>query len=52
MFLNSDVYALYTEWARTSVPLVDIAVSLVLLALGFAGSFMLTKYELSGKGQE
>jgi uncharacterized membrane protein len=52
MFLNSDVYALYTEWAQTSVPLVDIAVSLVLLALGFAGSFMLTKYELSGKGQE
>ena len=52
MFLNSDVYALYTQWAQTSVPLVDVAVSLVLLAIGFAGSFMLTKYELSGKGGE
>ncbi len=47
MFLNSDVYALYGEWARSGVPLTDVAVSLVLLAVGFVGSLILTRYELS-----
>ncbi len=47
MFLNSDIYALYVDWAQTSVPMLDVAVGLVLLAVGFVGSFLLTKYELS-----
>ncbi len=47
MFLNSDIYALYTEWASTSLPVGEIVVGLVLLAVGFVGSFLLTKYELS-----
>ena len=47
MFLNSDVYELYTVWAKTSVPVTDVAVGIVLLIVGFAASFALTRYELS-----
>ena len=47
MFLNSDVYELYTEWAKTAVPVADVIVGIVLLIVGFAASFALTKYELS-----
>ena len=47
MLLNSDVYALYTLWAQTSIPVRDIVVALALLAVGFVGSFLLTRYELS-----
>lgn len=47
MFLNSDMYELYTEWAASSVPTVDVVVGVILLAVGFALSFALTKYELS-----
>ncbi len=49
MFLNSDIYALYVLWAQVGVPLIDVAVGLVLLAVGFVGSLLLTKYELSEK---
>ena len=48
MFLNTDVYALYTEWAANgAIPLPTVAFALVLLIIGFTGSFLLTKYELS-----
>ena len=47
MFLNSDVYELYTEWAKTAVPVADVIVGIVLLIVGFAASFALTRYELS-----
>lgn len=46
MFLNSDVCALYTEWAATSVPVADVVVGVVLLIIGFVGSYALTRYEL------
>ena len=49
MFLNTDVYSLYTDWAQTSVPLGVVGISVILLAVGFVGSFLLTKYELSGE---
>ena len=48
MFLNTDVYALYVQWAdQEAVPLVTVLIALLLLAVGFVGSFLLTKYELS-----
>ncbi len=47
MFLNSDIYALYTKWAANGIPLLSVAVGVVLLGGGFVLSFMLTKYELS-----
>lgn len=49
MFLNSDVYELYTEWGNTSVPTATVAVGVILLAIGFIGSYALTRYELSRK---
>lgn len=47
MFLNSDIYELYTEWASTSVPLVTVTVGIILLVIGFIGSYALTRYELA-----
>ena len=47
MFLNSDVYALYVSWAETGVPVGIVLISAALLIVGFIGSFILTKYELS-----
>lgn len=49
MFLNSDVYELYTEWGNTSVPTATVAIGVILLAIGFIGSYALTRYELSRK---
>lgn len=48
MFLNTDVFAVYTEWfASASVPVPTVIVAAVLLAVGWIGSYALTKYELS-----
>ena len=47
MFLNSDVYALYCDWAASSVPVTDVLIGIILLIVGFAVSYALTKYELS-----
>lgn len=47
MFLNSDVYALYTTWAQSGIPVVTVIISAVLLVIGFICSWLLTKYELS-----
>lgn len=51
MFLNSDVYALYCEWAATSVPVLDVIIGIVLLIIGTVLSYALTRYELS-RGNE
>ena len=48
MFLNTDFYALYVQWAEQgAIPIVTVLIALLLLAVGFVGSFLLTKYELS-----
>ena len=48
MFINTDVYELYTSWAKAeSLPTGTLIVSAVLLVIGFIASFALTKYELS-----
>ncbi len=47
MFLNTDIYELYGEWAATSIPLPTFIIGIALLAVGFVLSFALTKYELS-----
>jgi putative membrane protein len=47
MFLNSDVYALYVSWGKNGVDVVTVIISAVLLVIGFIGSWLLTKYELS-----
>ena len=50
MFFNTDMYELYLTWASTSVPWLDVTVGVILFAVGVAGSFLLTKYELSHEG--
>jgi putative membrane protein len=47
MFLNTDVYTVYVDWAANGVSVPTVIISAVLLAVGFVGSFLLTKYELS-----
>jgi len=50
MFINTDVYEVYTAWAAAgSFPVVTVIVGAALLAVGFALSFALTKYELGRK---
>ncbi len=48
MFVNTDMYALYVGWAEANtLPVSDVVIGGILLILGFAVSFLLTKYELS-----
>ena len=48
MFINTDVYTLYTAWGEAeSFPIATVIIGAVLLAVGFVASFALTKYELS-----
>lgn len=52
MFLNTDVYASYTEWAETGIPLTVIIIAPILLAAGFILSLLLTRYELKHQKEE
>jgi putative membrane protein len=47
MFLNTDIYGVYVSWAQNGISIPTLIVSAVLLAIGFVGSFLLTRYELS-----
>ena len=47
MFLNLDMWEIYTEWAGGQVSVPQIVIGAVLLAVGFTASFLLTRYELS-----
>ena len=47
MFINPDVYEVYTAWsAGNGDPILSIVIGVVLLAVGFALSLLLTRYEL------
>lgn len=48
MFINTDMYALYVGWGESNIlPVSDVIIGGILLVIGFAVSFLLTKYELS-----
>lgn len=48
MFINPDVVELYVAWgASGALPVVEMAVGVALLAVGFVLSFLLTRYELN-----
>ncbi len=49
MFFNLDMWGIYTEWAASGIDALQLTVGAALLALGFAVSFALTKYELNRK---
>ena len=49
MFLNLDMWEIYTEWAVGQVSVPQLVIGAILLAIGFTASFLLTRYELSRK---
>ena len=49
MFLNPDMWEIYTTWAAGKNPVGDIISGAVLGIVGFVLSFLLTKYELNRK---
>ena len=50
MFLNLDMWEIYTEWAGSGqAPVIQLVIGGVLLAVGFTASFLLTRYELNRK---
>ncbi len=46
MFLNTDMWEVYTAWSEGADPTLSLVVGAVLLAVGFVCSFALTRYEL------
>ncbi len=51
MFLNPDMWAVYTEWSQSGVEVAELIIGAVLLSAGFAASFLLTRYELKHGGE-
>ena len=47
MFVNPDMWEVYTLWGNGESATVSLVVGLILLAAGFALSFALTRYELN-----
>lgn len=46
MFLNPDMWEIYTTWAAGADPTIDLLTGIPLAILGFTASFLLTRYEL------
>lgn len=49
MFINTDMVGIYLGWANGKGPALDLAVGIPLGVIGFAVSFLLTRYELKRK---
>lgn len=45
IFFNSDVYAVYTDWAQNGVDVLDLVLGIVLFAVGFAVAYLFVRYE-------
>jgi len=45
MFLNPDSWSVYTSWDSTGAILKDILIGIVLLAIGFALTYLLVRYQ-------
>ena len=45
MFLNPDIYEVYSTWNSTSEAFKNLAIGLLLLAVGFVLSYMLVRYQ-------
>ena len=50
MFLNPDMWTVYSEWASSKDYTSDIALGIPLLLIGFVASLALTRYELKKRG--
>ena len=47
MFLNLDMWEIYSVWSVSGIAVDQLIIGGVLLAVGFIASFLLTKYELN-----
>ena len=45
MFLNPDIYAIYTSWKTTTEVLMSLGIGIILLLLGLVISYILVKYQ-------
>ena len=45
MFINPDIFAVYSTWNNASVILKDIGIGAVLLAIGFTVAYLLIRYQ-------
>lgn len=45
MFFNSDVYAVYTDWATNGVDAADLAAGIVLFVVGIVVAYLFVRYE-------
>lgn len=45
MFLNPDIYAIYTSWKTTNEVLMSLGIGIILLSLGLVISYILVKYQ-------
>lgn len=50
MFFNPDVYAVYTGWAESGVNALDLALGLVLFAVGIVIAYLFVRYERKKSG--
>ncbi|MBE6593231.1 MAG: DUF368 domain-containing protein [Ruminococcaceae bacterium] len=50
MFLNPDMWTVYTDWSAGASPVLDLAIGIPLLIVGFVASLALTRYELKKRG--
>ena len=50
MFFNPDVYAVYTGWAENGVNALDLALGLVLFAVGIVVAYFFVRYERKKSG--
>ena len=45
IFFNSDVYAVYTDWAQNGVDVLDLVLGIVLFAVGLTVAYLFVRYE-------
>ena len=45
LFFNSDVYAVYTDWAESGVDALDLSLGLVLFVVGVVVAYLFVRYE-------
>ena len=50
MFFNPDVYAVYKGWAENGVNALDLALGLVLFAVGIVVAYLFVRYERKKSG--
>ena len=52
MFFNADIFAVYLEWSRAGVNVIEFALGVLLLALGGTISYLLVRYQRKKDGEK